>query len=133
MRSGLDAAPLGRLWERAPVLVNDDGRYRAAFATGNPDRREVFTRLDGDRVTWADGTVEKLDTVLLATGYRPALDHLAPTGALDAAGRPLHRGGISTTVPGLGYVGLEFQRSFASATLRGVGRDARRVVRRLLP
>ncbi|CAL9366652.1 putative oxidoreductase CzcO [Nocardiopsis dassonvillei] len=132
VRSGLDAAPLRRVWERAPVLVNDDGRYRAAFATGDPDRREMFTRLEGDKVTWADGTVERADTVLLATGYRPALDHLAPTGALDRAGRPLHRGGVSTTVPGLGYAGLEYQRSFSSATLRGVGRDARHVVRRLL-
>ncbi|MEU0492338.1 NAD(P)-binding domain-containing protein [Nocardiopsis sp. NPDC006139] len=133
VRSGLDAAPLGRLWARAPVLVNDDGRYRAAVAAGAPDRREMFTRLEGDEVTWADGSVERVDAVLLATGYRPALDHLAPTGALDREGRPLHRGGVSTAVPGLGYVGLEFQRTFASATLRGVGRDARHVVRRLLP
>ncbi|WP_017573767.1 NAD(P)-binding domain-containing protein, partial [Nocardiopsis halotolerans] len=132
VRSGLDAAPLRRVWERGPTLVNDDGRYRAAFASGNPDRQEMFTRLEGDKVVWCDDTVEGVDTVLLATGYRPALDYLAPTGALDSHGHPLHHGGISTTVPGLGYVGLEFQRSFSSATLRGVGRDARHVVRRLL-
>ncbi|WP_160050897.1 MULTISPECIES: NAD(P)/FAD-dependent oxidoreductase [unclassified Nocardiopsis] len=132
-RSGLDTAPLRRVWERGATLVIDDGRYRAAFATGNPDRREMFSELRGEKVTWADGTVERVDTLLLATGYRPALDYLAPTGALDARGRPLHRGGISTTVPGLGYVGLEFQRSFSSATLRGVGRDARRVLRGLSP
>ncbi|MFD6951356.1 FAD-dependent oxidoreductase [Nocardiopsis sp. TSRI0078] len=132
VRGGLDAAPLRRVWERGPTLVNDDGRYRAAFASGNPDRREMFVRLEGDKVIWADGTVERVDTLLLATGYRPALDHLTPTGALDERGRPLHRGGVSTTVPGLGYVGLEFQRSFSSATLRGVGRDARRVLRRIL-
>ncbi|MEU0492101.1 NAD(P)/FAD-dependent oxidoreductase [Nocardiopsis sp. NPDC006139] len=131
-RSGLDAAPLRRVWEKGPTLVNDDGRYRAAFASGNPDRREMFTLLDGDKVIWADGSTDKADTLVLATGYRPALDYLAPTGALDTAGCPLHRGGISTTVPGLGYVGLEFQRSFSSATLRGVGRDARHVMRRLL-
>lgn len=132
IRSGLDAAPLRGVWEKGPTLVNDDGRYRAAFASGNPDRREMFTRLEGGKAVWADGTVEEVDTVLLATGYRPALGYLSSTGALDARGRPLHRGGISTTVPGLGYVGLEFQRSFSSATLRGVGRDARHVVRRLL-
>lgn len=131
-RSGLDAAPLGEVWAKGPTLVNDDGRYRAAFGTGNPDRRELFTGLDGAKVTWDDGTAEEVDTLILATGYRPAVTHLAPVGALDAQGRPLHRGGVSTTVPGLGYVGLEFQRSFSSATLRGVGRDARRVVRRLL-
>ncbi|QVQ52239.1 NAD(P)/FAD-dependent oxidoreductase [Spiractinospora alimapuensis] len=131
VRSGLDSAPLRRIWQNGPTLVNDDGRYRAAFATGNPDRRDMFTHLDGDKVTWSDGAVETIDTLLLATGYRPALDYLATTGALDDQGQPLHHGGLSTTVPGLGYVGLEFQRSFSSATLRGVGRDARHVLRRL--
>ncbi|MDA8371234.1 MAG: NAD(P)-binding domain-containing protein [Nocardiopsaceae bacterium] len=131
VRSGLDAAPLREVWQKGPTLVNDDGRYRAAFASGNPDRREMFTRLEADKVEWADGGVEKVDTVILATGYRPVLDYLEGTGALDAGGRPLHRGGVSTTVPGLGYVGLEFQRSFSSATLRGVGRDARYVLNRL--
>lgn len=76
--------------------------YPPAFATGNPDHREMFTLVNGDEVTWADGTVAKVDPLLLATGYRPALDYLTPTGALNAQGRPLHRGGISTTVPRLG-------------------------------
>jgi putative flavoprotein involved in K+ transport len=131
VRTGLDAAPLRRLWQKGPTLVNDRGRYRAAFASGNPDRRGMFTRLEGEKVQWADGGVERVDTVILATGYRPALDYLEDTGALDPNRAPLHRGGVSTTVPGLGYVGLEFQRGFASATLRGVGRDARYVLRRL--
>jgi hypothetical protein len=52
-------------------------------------------------------------------------------GALDADGALLHRRGLSTTHPGLAYVGLEWQRSFASATIRGVSRDADYVVRRL--
>jgi putative flavoprotein involved in K+ transport len=38
---------------------------------------------------------------------------------------------VSSTVPGLGFVGLERQRSFASATLRGVGRDAVHVLKTL--
>ncbi|MCY9783742.1 NAD(P)/FAD-dependent oxidoreductase [Nocardiopsis sp. EMB25] len=130
--TGVDSAPVGRLWERVRTPVIDDGRFRAAFATGNPDRRPLFARLRGHRVEWADGATEPVDTVLLATGYRPALDYLDGTGALDADGGPLHSGGISTTVPALGYVGLEFQRSYSSASLRGVGRDARRVVRGVL-
>jgi len=56
---------------------------------------------------------------------------LTGTGALDAAGRPLHRAGVSTTVPGLGYVGMEYQHNNASASLRGVGRDAAYVLKRL--
>lgn len=78
-------------------------------------------------LVWADGTREHIDALILATGYRPELSCLAGTGALDGAGRPWHEGGVSRTVPVLGYVGLERQRSFASATLRGVGRDAGQV------
>jgi putative flavoprotein involved in K+ transport len=130
-RTGLDIAPFGpRLLSRNTGVV-DDGRYRAALATGNPDARPVFARLDGDEAVWADGEREPIDAVILATGYRPELGYLHATGALDADERPLHRRGVSSTVPGLGYVGLEYQRSFASATVRGVGRDAEYVVHRL--
>jgi putative flavoprotein involved in K+ transport len=131
-RTGLDIAPFGpRLLSRNTVVV-DDGRYRAALATGNPDARPVFARLDGHEAVWADGERERIDAVILATGYRPELGYLHATGALDADGRPLHRRGVSSTVPGLGYAGLEHQRSFASATVRGVGRDAEYVVQRLV-
>jgi putative flavoprotein involved in K+ transport len=82
-------------------------------------------------VRWSDGTREHVDAVILATGYRPGLDYLAVTGALDGDDRPLHRRGISTTVPGLGYVGLPHQRSIASATLRGAGPDAEHVITQL--
>lgn len=91
-------------------------------------RRPMFTALDGDHVRWADGSAERVDAVLLATGYVPSLPYLAGLGALGANGMPLHTGGLSSTHPGLGYLGLEFQRSFASNTLRGVSRDADHVV-----
>ena len=132
-RSGLDAVPIGRLWLRLdgnPVV--DDGRYRAALRSGNPDRRPMLSGLDGDAVRWSDGTLERVDAVILATGYRPGLDYVAVAGALDGDDQPLHRRGVSTTVPGLGYVGLPHQRSIASATLRGSGPDAEYVIGRLL-
>ena len=81
-------------------------------------RRPMFTAFDRDHVIWPDGTREKVDTVVFATGYRPHLDYRSPLGALDG-GLPPHAGGISATHPGLVYVGLEFQRSFSN-TLRGV-------------
>jgi hypothetical protein len=84
-----------------------------------------------DGVIWSDGRREKVDTVIFATGYRPHLPYLARPGALDAAGRVLQRRGISTTVSGLYFVGLPRQRNVASATLRGVGADARIVVNQL--
>ncbi|TDC88554.1 NAD(P)-binding domain-containing protein [Actinomadura sp. 7K507] len=133
-RTGLDTAgwarPLLTGGKGTPVM--DIGTYRDTVASGNPDRRPMFDRLDGDQVIWSDGTREHVDVLLLATGYRPGVDYLAGLGALTEDGTPRHRAGVSTAVPGLGYVGLEWQRSFASATLRGVGADARHVLTRLL-
>ena len=88
----------------------------------------MFTAFDRDHIIWPDGTRERADTVVFATGYRPHLDYLSPLGALDGHGMPRHTGGISVTYPGLVYVGLEFQRSFSSNTLRGVHRDAEHVI-----
>ena len=103
--------------------VVDTGKYQHALQAGQLDRRPVFTAFDRDHIIWPDGTREKADTVLFATGYRPDLDYLSSLGTLEN-GMPRHVGGISTTHPGLAYVGLEFQRSFSSNTLRGVHRDA---------
>ncbi|MEV2255623.1 hypothetical protein AB0I94_34565 [Streptomyces sp. NPDC050147] len=110
------------------TLVMDTGTYESALTTGKLDRRPIFTALDGNAVVWSDGVREEVDVVLLATGYRPHLGYLKKLGALDADGAPLHSNGISTTHPGLVYLGLEFQRSFSSNTLRGVSRDAEYVI-----
>ncbi|WP_331449586.1 flavin-containing monooxygenase [Streptomyces prasinus] len=132
-RTGLDTAPLGRFLARPPAQpVIDDGRYRAALTAGRPDRRPLFTGVDGARLVWPDGQREEADAIVLATGYRPDLSYLARLdGALDAGGNPQHREGLATGVPGLAFVGLEWQRSLSSNSLRGVGRDAARVARRL--
>jgi putative flavoprotein involved in K+ transport len=88
----------------------------------------MFTAFGRDGVIWPDGTHERVGTVVFATGYRRHLDYLSPLGALDGHGMPQHAGGMSATHPGLVYVGLEFQRSFSSSTLRGVYRDAEHMI-----
>ncbi|WP_405715625.1 NAD(P)/FAD-dependent oxidoreductase [Streptomyces xanthophaeus] len=132
-RTGLDAAPLGCLLRTLPAQpVLDDGRYRATSDAGTPDRRPIFQRVDGEKVTWPDGAEETVDAIILATGYRPDLPYLAGLdGALDTGGRPLQRSGRSSCHPGLYFVGLEWQRSLSSNSLRGVGRDAERAARQL--
>ena len=128
--SGLEALPLGRRGGSS-VGVLDTGRYAAAIAAGRPARRPMFSRLTRAGVVWADGTTEAVDAIVLATGYRPNIGFLAAAGALDANGLPVHCRGVSLTVPRLAYVGLPGQTASASATVRGVWGDARRVVRRL--
>jgi putative flavoprotein involved in K+ transport len=109
-------------------VVTDSVGFERTLAEGQVDRRPMFTALDGGRVVWSDGQREPVDAIILATGYRPSLHYLRQLGALDEQGAPRHVGGISSTHLGLVYVGLEFQRSYASNTLRGVGDDAREVV-----
>lgn len=109
-----------------PVYASE--RQRAAFATNRLQRRPLFQRFTDDGVVWGDGCQEAVDTVMFATGYRPNLGYLTTLGALSEVGDVLQRRGLSTSVPGLGYVGLARQRSVASTTLRGVGADAKIVV-----
>jgi putative flavoprotein involved in K+ transport len=122
---------LNRLANGKGPRVLDRGIYQSALAAGAPDQRPMFDRFTERGVVWSDGSVEDADAVILATGYRPNLAYLAPLGALDAEGRAFQRYGVSQTVPGLYFVGLSNQRTYASATLRGVGADAAVVVRHL--
>jgi hypothetical protein len=37
----------------------------------------MFARIEPDGVRWADGSFERVDAILWATGFRPAVRHLA--------------------------------------------------------
>jgi putative flavoprotein involved in K+ transport len=127
--TGFDALPPEWLAKiTGGTVATDSGGYEEELAQGRFDRRPMFDRLDGDRVVWSDGQNESVDAIILATGYRPSVDYLRELGALDEHGAPIHVGGISSTHLGLVYVGIEFQRSYASNTLRGVMQDARAVI-----
>jgi cation diffusion facilitator CzcD-associated flavoprotein CzcO len=51
---------------------------REALEAGVLARRPVFDRITEDGVVWPDGAHERVDAILWATGFRAALDHLAP-------------------------------------------------------
>ncbi|MDH2442730.1 NAD(P)-binding domain-containing protein [Amnibacterium sp. CER49] len=80
----------------------------------------------------AGGDVLRPGTIVWATGSRPDLRFLDVEGALDDDGEPVQTEGIADRVPGLGFVGLDFQYSAASGTIQGMDRDARAVLRALL-
>ncbi|GGD61066.1 NAD(P)-binding domain-containing protein [Paenibacillus nasutitermitis] len=133
-RTGFDTFPFWRVGLSAPNpgSVIDLDRYRERLESGKPYQQQMFTAFSKDGVVWPDGVSERVDSVIWATGYRPGLEHLNALKALDQEGRPLHQAGVSISEPGLYYVGLYGQQSFASATIRGVGGDARYVIRKLL-
>ncbi|HSH32903.1 MAG TPA: NAD(P)-binding domain-containing protein, partial [Actinomycetota bacterium] len=113
-------------------VVTDSVGFRQTLAEGKADRRPMFVALDREQVVWSDGEREPVDAIILATGYRPSVHYLRELGALNGDAAPLHVGGISSTHAGLVYVGLEYQRSYASNTLRGVSEDATAVIEPLI-
>lgn len=131
--TGFDMLPVGcRFGLCVNSAVYDDGHYQAAVKAGNPDPRPMFTEITKTGVLWSDGVEETIDTIIYATGFSKSNKaYLANLDALDAKGVPLEHKGVSTTVRGLFYIGLEGQIAPASATLRGVSRDARYIARQV--
>ncbi|WP_349346816.1 flavin-containing monooxygenase [Priestia megaterium] len=129
--TGGDYLPLDK-WFSINTSVLDEGIYKQAILNNKPDRKPIFTSFTEEGVIWEDRKEEKIDTVIFATGYRPNIAFLQSINeALDDLGSPLQRKGVSQTVNGLYYVGLSWQRSFSSATIRGVGPDAKYVVKQI--
>ena len=112
-------------------LVIDSDGFQDALREGKFNERQMFTTFYEDGVVWANGEREAVDAVIFATGFRPNVDYLADLGVLAENGRIQHKKGISTTTPGLYFVGIPFQRNIASATIRGAGPDAKFVVKHL--
>lgn len=107
------------------VMVEPVRRARDA---GRLARRDMFTAFTRDGVRWPDGSTSVVDAVIWATGFRPALAHLAPLGVIDPRGRAVVQGTRSTVEPMLWLVGYGDWTGYASATLVGVGRSARATV-----
>ena len=87
-----------------------------------------FTRFTRDGVQWPDGRSERIDAVIFATGFKPALQHLAPLATPDERGRLAMQGLHAAAHPRLYPLGYGDWTGFASATLIGVGRAAKAVV-----
>lgn len=88
-----------------------------------------FARLEPDAAVWADGTRIPADAILWCTGFRPALDHLAPLSVVDSEGQvAVGPDGQALAEPRLWLLGYGDWTGMASATLAGVTRAAREAV-----
>ena len=77
-----------------------------------------------------DGQVLDVANVIWCTGFRHDFPWIDLPG-FDDNGAPVHSRGVSVEVPGLYFLGLEFQYALASASLWGVARDAAYVTKHL--
>lgn len=127
---GYDTSPLGAWFGIAPAEpILDPGLYKPAIEAGTIRALPMFDALTEDGARMADGSRLAFSVLVAATGFHAVPAYL---DGLLAAGHPLLRGGAVAGLPGLNLVGMPWQVSHASATLRGVGADARRIVRRTL-
>jgi cation diffusion facilitator CzcD-associated flavoprotein CzcO len=98
------------------------------------DRRPMFASIEADGVRWADGHFERADAILWATGFRPAISHLAPLHLRSPRGGiQLDRGGRGTTAvadPRVQLVG--YGPSASTIGANRAGRTAATGVRRYL-
>ena len=69
--------------------------------------------------------LDDVGTVIFTSGFRPDYaSWVRFPHAFDDGGFPIQQDGSSSTVPGLHFMGVHFQRKRKSATLLGVGEDA---------
>ena len=99
---------------------------RAAQARGLLARRPMFDRITPDGVAWRDGTFVAADVILWCTGWRAALDHLAPLGLRGPGGGIVMDGTRVAADPRVHLVGYG-----PSASTVGANRAGRAAVREL--
>jgi cation diffusion facilitator CzcD-associated flavoprotein CzcO len=70
----------------------------AARARGALDRLPMFSEITEHGVRWADGREQQVDVILWCTGFRSALDHLAPLQLREPSGGITMTGRLATQV-----------------------------------
>jgi len=90
-----------------------------------------IARYECDALSFENGQRLEPDFLVFATGFRYGTSHLRELLEYDPDGRPRTRDCESTRTPGLFLLGLRYGRTFASPYIRGIGRDAAFVARRI--
>jgi putative flavoprotein involved in K+ transport len=122
MKAGPSDTPVGGIGDIVMVPPVKAARERGDLASVRP-----FNRMTPGGVVWADGSEMAVDAVIWCTGFRPALDHLAPLGVVEDDGRVLVDGQRSIKEPHLWLAGYGDWCGPGSATLMGAARTARKL------
>jgi cation diffusion facilitator CzcD-associated flavoprotein CzcO len=125
VRAGLPPESVVRATELVLTPEIAEARRRGLLA-----RRPMFDRLVQTGVAWADGTTLAVDVILWCTGWRAALDHLAPLGLRGPGGGIVMDGTRVVAEPRLHLVG--YGPSASTVGANRAGRTAVREIRQLL-
>jgi putative flavoprotein involved in K+ transport len=104
---------------------------RAAREAGLLKPEPMFAHLAPGGPVWHDGSPTPADAIIWATGFRPALAHLAPLGLRQRDGTIATAGTRALAEPRLHLLGYGDWTGPASATLIGVGPGARNAAREI--
>lgn len=92
---------------------------RAAQERGVLVRHPLFTRIEPDGVRMPDGSLERADVILWATGFRADIAHLAPLGLRTPAGGIRVADGRAIDEPRLFLIGYGPSQSTVGANRAG--------------
>ncbi|MET8244163.1 NAD(P)-binding domain-containing protein [Streptomyces sp. NPDC005202] len=110
------------------LILND--AIRQGLKDGILDRQPMFDRITPDGVEWKDGRRVDADVILWATGFRAALDHLAPLKLREPGGGIRVEGTSAVADARIHLVG--YGPSASTIGANRAGRAAVRDIRRLL-
>jgi hypothetical protein len=116
-----DDGPLTEVAEGRQIPMIDVGTL-ARIRGGDIAVRKGVESFDGSEVHFADGTRERFDALVLATGFTTGLSAILPDHAsvLDSHGRPLECG-RQTRIAGLYFCGYDLS---STGMLRQIGLEA---------
>ena len=102
------------------------GRAKKSVQSGAVVTFPAIARFEKNSVVFTNGKHLHPGIILYATGFAPALRHLAELNLTFCSEMrtPLTRRMESVSVPNLFFLGLEMLRNFQSRFLRGIRNDA---------
>jgi putative flavoprotein involved in K+ transport len=118
----------GKTEGRGDPLIRVKPKWLAAASVQRVGR---VVAVEGGLPVLDDVGTLPVENVIWCTGLGQDLSWLQVPNAVGEDGRPAHDRGVSTTVPGLFFVGLAWQFSIGSDAIPGMPRDARYVVNAL--
>ncbi|MFC3942404.1 pyridine nucleotide-disulfide oxidoreductase [Pseudomonas gingeri NCPPB 3146 = LMG 5327] len=118
--------PTGGLGDIVMVPSVKEARERGVLKAVRPF--EFFTP---DGVVWKNGDETRVDAIIWCTGFAPSLNHLRGLNVVNSQGRVDVHDNRSSIEPRLWLVGYGDWTGLASATLIGVTRTARNVVKEI--